>query len=162
MLADAGHMLTDSTALIPVPIAVSLATRVATARRHRTAAREVLAALGNASLLVGAARWMTKAPMILRPIRLDRRRSDARRAYRRALANTAGLIWCAVHAQAKSLNMRGVYLEGVFGDLVRLALAVVTAAGADLDHGLTNFDAGSAIAATSVVAIIPRTWIAIA
>src|SRR5207344_2326537 len=58
LLADAGHMLTDSTGLILALIAASLATRAATARRTFGLQRaEVLAALGNALLLVGVAVW---------------------------------------------------------------------------------------------------------
>jgi cobalt-zinc-cadmium efflux system protein len=49
LLADAGHVLTDSTGLIMALIAASLATRAATAKRTFGLQRaEVLAALANA------------------------------------------------------------------------------------------------------------------
>jgi cobalt-zinc-cadmium efflux system protein len=59
LLADAGHMLTDSTGLIMALIAAALATRAATVRRTFGLQRaEVLAALANALLLVGVAVWV--------------------------------------------------------------------------------------------------------
>src|SRR3954471_14795718 len=59
LLADAGHVLTDSTGLIMALIAASLATRAATVKRTFGLQRaEVLAALANALLLVGVAVWV--------------------------------------------------------------------------------------------------------
>ena len=57
LLADAGHMLTDSTGLIAL-IATSLAARPATAARtFGLQGVEILAALTNGLLLVGVAVW---------------------------------------------------------------------------------------------------------
>ena len=59
LLADAGHMLTDSTGLLLALLGASLATRAATARRTFGLQRaEVLAALANALLLVAISVWV--------------------------------------------------------------------------------------------------------
>jgi len=56
LLADAGHMLTDSTGLIIALVAATLATRPATSARTYGLQRvEVLAALANGMLLTGVA-----------------------------------------------------------------------------------------------------------
>jgi cobalt-zinc-cadmium efflux system protein len=155
LLADAGHMLTDSTGLILALIAASLATRAATARRTFGLQRaEVLAALGNALLLVGVAVWV-----LIQAV--DRLRNPAEIdgglmlvvAVVGVLANLAGLLVLRP-AQAKSLNMRGAYLE-VLGDLIG-SLAVVTAAVLILITGWTPIDPIASL--LIVVVIIPRAW----
>jgi cobalt-zinc-cadmium efflux system protein len=155
LLADAGHMLTDSTGLILALIAASLATRAATARRTFGLQRaEVLAALGNALLLVGVAVWvLIKAVDRLRnPVEIDAGLMLVVAAVG-VLANLAALLVLRP-AQAKSLNMRGAYLE-VFGDLIG-SLAVVAAAVLILITGWTPFDAIASL--LIVVVIIPRAW----
>lgn len=155
LLADAGHMLTDSTGLIMALIAAALATRAATVRRTFGLQRaEVLAALANALLLVGVAVWV----LIIAVERL-RNPAEIRSGLMLAvavvgvLANLAGVL--VLHpAQSKSLNMRGAYLE-VFGDLVG-SLAVILAAVLILITGWTPFDAIASLAI--VVLIIPRAW----
>jgi cobalt-zinc-cadmium efflux system protein len=112
LLADAGHMLTDSTGLLLALIAASLATRAATARRTFGLQRaEVLAALGNALLLVGVAVWvLIEAVERLRnPAEIDGSLMLVV-AVVGVLANLAGLLVLRP-AQAKSLNVRGAYLE---------------------------------------------------
>jgi cobalt-zinc-cadmium efflux system protein len=155
LLADAGHVLTDSTGLIMALIAASLATRAANAKRTFGLQRaEVLAALANALLLVGVAVWVLikavdrlsspheiDAPLMLVVATVG------------ALANLAGLLVLRP-AQSKSLNMRGAYLE-VFGDLVG-SIAVIIAAVLILITGWTPFDAIASLAI--VVLIIPRAW----
>jgi len=155
LLADAGHVLTDSTGLIMALIAASLATRAATAKRTFGLQRaEVLAALANALLLVGVAVCVLikafdrlgspheiDAPLMLVVATVG------------ALANLAGLLVLRP-AQSKSLNMRGAYLE-VFGDLVG-SIAVIIAAVLILITGWTPFDAIASLAI--VVLIIPRAW----
>ena len=155
LLADAGHMLTDSTGLIMALIAAALATRAATVRRTFGLQRaEVLAALGNALLLVGVAVWV----LIMAVERL-RNPAEIRSGLMLAvavvgvLANLAGLLVLRP-AQSTSLNMRGAYLE-VFGDLVG-SLAVIIAAVLILITGWTPFDAIASLAI--VVLIIPRAW----
>ncbi len=155
LLADAGHVLTDATGLIMALIAASLATRAATVKRTFGLQRaEVLAALGNALLLVAVAVWV----LIMAVDRL-RDPVDIRSglmlavAVVGALANLAGLLVLRP-AQSKSLNMRGAYLE-VFGDFVG-SLAVIVAAVLILITGWTPFDAIASLAI--VILIIPRAW----
>ena len=155
LLADAGHMLTDSTGLILALIAASLATRAATVKRTFGLQRaEVLAALGNALLLVGVAVWvLIKAVDRLRePVEIEAGLMLVVAAVG-ALANLAGLLVLRP-AQAKSLNMRGAYLE-VLGDLIG-SLAVVVAAVVILLTGWMPVDA--IVSLLIVVVIIPRAW----
>ena len=156
LLAEAGHVLTDSTGLVLALIAASLATRAATEKRTFGLQRaEVLAALGNALLLVGVAVWV----LIMA---VDRLRSNSVEinsslmlvvAIVGALANLASLLVLRP-AQAKSLNMRGAYVE-VLGDLIG-SVAVIVAAVLILITGWTSFDAIASLAI--VVLIIPRAW----
>ena len=155
LLAEAGHMLTDSTGLIMALIAASLATRAATVKRTFGLQRaEVLAALANALLLVGVAVWV----LIMA---VDRLRSPAEINSRLmlvvaivgVLANLVGLLVLRP-AQSKSLNMRGAYLEAL-GDFVG-SLAVIIAAALILITGWTPFDAIASLAI--VLLIIPRAW----
>ncbi|HEY5877877.1 MAG TPA: cation diffusion facilitator family transporter [Nakamurella sp.] len=63
LLADAGHMLTDSTGLLIALIAATLATRPATSARTYGLQRvEVLAAMVNGLLLTGIAVWVLVQP----------------------------------------------------------------------------------------------------
>jgi cobalt-zinc-cadmium efflux system protein len=155
LLADAGHMLTDSTGLTMALIATSLATRAATVKRTFGLQRaEVLAALANALLLVGIAVWvLIKAVDRLRdPVEIDSGLMLTV-AVVGVLANLAGLLVLRP-AQAKSLNMRGAYLE-VLSDLLG-SLAVIAAAVLILVTGWTPLDAIASIAI--VMLIIPRAW----
>jgi len=155
LLADAGHVLTDMTGLVLALIAASLATRAATEKRTFGLQRaEVLAALGNAMLLVGVAVWV----LIMAVDRLGSPteiRSELMLAVAvlGTIANLAGLLVLRP-AQSKSLNMRGAYLE-VFGDLVG-SIAVIIAAVLILITGSPIFDAIASLAI--VVLIIPRAW----
>jgi hypothetical protein len=72
------------------------------------------------------------------PSRLTRQQAHARGGCHRSPGNLAGLLVLRP-AQAKSLNMRGAYLE-VLGDLIG-SLAVVAAAVLILITGWTPFDA---------------------
>jgi len=155
LLADAGHMLTDSTGLILALIAASLATRAATAKRTFGLQRaEVLAALGNALLLVAVAVWvLIQAVNRLRnPIEIDGRLMLVI-AVVGVLANLAGLLVLRP-AQSTSLNIRGAYLE-VLSDLLG-SLAVIFAAVLILITGWAPFDAIASL--LIVVLIIPRAW----
>jgi cobalt-zinc-cadmium efflux system protein len=155
LLADAGHVLTDATGLIMALIAASLGTRAATAKRTFGLQRaEVLAALGNALLLVAVAVWVLimAVDRVRDPVEI---RSGLMLAVAvvGGLANLAGLLVLRP-AQSKSLNMRGAYLE-VFGDFVG-SLAVIVAAVLILITGWTPFDAIASLAI--VILIIPRAW----
>jgi cobalt-zinc-cadmium efflux system protein len=155
LLADAGHVLTDATGLIMALIAASLAARAATVKRTFGLLRaEVLAALGNALLLVAIAVWVLimAVDRLRDPVEI---RSGLMLAVAvvGALANLAGLLVLRP-AQSKSLNVRGAYLE-VFGDFVG-SLAVIVAAVLILITGWTPFDAIASLAI--VILIIPRAW----
>ena len=155
LLADAGHMLTDSAALILALIAASLATRAATAKRTFGLQRtEVLAALGNALLLVAVAVWVLiqAVDRLRNPIEINSRLMLVV-AVVGAFANLVGLLVLRP-AQSKSLNMRGAYLE-VLSDLLG-SLAVIAAAVLILITRWTPFDAIASI--TVVLLIIPRAW----
>ena len=155
LLADAGHVLTDATGLIMALIAALLAPRAATVKRTFGLQRaEVLAALGNALLLVAVAVWVVimAVERLREPVEI---RSGLMLAVAvvGALANLAGLLVLRP-AQSKSLNMRGAYLE-VFGDFVG-SLAVIVAAVLILITGWTPFDPIASLAI--VILIIPRAW----
>jgi cobalt-zinc-cadmium efflux system protein len=155
LLADAGHVLTDATGLIMALIAASLATRAATVKRTFGLQRaEVLAALGNALLLVAVAVWVLimAVDRLRDPVDIHSGLMLAV-AVVGALANLAGLLILRP-AQSKSLNMRGAYLE-VFGDFVG-SLAVIVAAVLILITDWTPFDAIASLAI--VILIIPRAW----
>ena len=155
LLADAGHMLTDSTGLVIALVATSLAARPATATRTFGLQRvEVLAALTNGLLLVGVAVWV-----LLRAIDRWNQPVDISSglmltvAVVGACANTAGLLILR-GGQAESLNLRGAYLE-VMGDLLG-SLAVIVAALVITFTGYTRADSIASIAI--FVLIIPRAW----
>ena len=155
LLADAGHMLTDSTGLLIALVATLLAARPATAQRTYGLQRaEVLAALANALLLVGVAVWV-----LLRAI--DRWNEPVEIssglmlavAVVGAVVNTIGLLVLR-QGQQQSLNLRGAYLE-VLGDLLG-SLAVIIAALVIMFTGFTRIDSIASLAI--FVMIIPRAW----
>ena len=155
LVADAGHMLTDSTGLIMALIAASLATRAATVKRTFGLQRaEVLAALGNALLLVAVAVWVLimAVERLRTPVEIQSGLMLIV-AVVGLLANLAALLVLRP-AQSKSLNMRGAYLE-VFGDVVG-SLAVIIAAVLIMITGWTPIDAIASLAI--VMLIIPRAW----
>jgi cobalt-zinc-cadmium efflux system protein len=155
LVADAGHMLTDSTGLIMALIAASLATRAATVKRTFGLQRaEVLAALGNALLLVAVAVWVLimAVERLRTPVEIQSGLMLIV-AVVGLVANLAALLVLRP-AQSKSLNMRGAYLE-VFGDLIG-SLAVIIAAVLIMITGWTPIDAIASLAI--VMLIIPRAW----
>jgi cobalt-zinc-cadmium efflux system protein len=155
LLADAGHMLTDSTGLVIALVATALAARPATTTRTFGLQRvEVLAALTNGLLLVGVAVWV-----LLRAIDRWNQPVDISSglmltvAAVGACANAAGLLILR-GGQAESLNLRGAYLE-VMGDLLG-SLAVIVAA---LVITFTGYTRADSIASLAIFAlIIPRAW----
>lgn len=155
LLADAGHMLTDTTGLVIALIAAALAARPATnARTYGLQRAEVLAALLNGLLLVGVAVWV-----LIQAISRWNEPADIHSglmlvvAVVGAIANVIGLLVLR-GGQAESLNLRGAYLE-VLGDLFG-SIAVIIAA---LVITLTGFTRADSIASLLIfVLILPRAW----
>ncbi|TDE88555.1 cation transporter [Occultella glacieicola] len=153
LLADAGHMLTDSAGLAIALVAASLAMRPATdARTYGWQRAEVLAALANATILCAVGvlvireaflRWNTE-PEIQGGLMLWV-------AVGGAVANAVSLI-ILLRASGESLNMRGAYLE-VLGDLLG-SIAVIVAAIVILTTGWLRADALASFAIG--VLILPR------
>ncbi len=162
LLADAGHMLSDSFGLVMALAAITVAQRAGSpARRtfgyHRT---EILAA--------GAQR---AGPA--RPVRLDRgaarsgRLGDAPEldgrlilaaGARRTGRRTSSACWCCAPARKESLNVRGAYLE-VLGDALG-SVAVIVSAAVIL---LTGWYDADPIASLVIAAlIVPRALVAAA
>jgi len=153
LLADAGHMLTDSTGLLIALIATLLAARPATTRRTFGLQRaEVLAALANVLLLVAVAVWVL--------VRAIDRWGDPVEvqssvmlwvAVAGAVANAVGLMILA-RGQSESLNLRGAYLE-VLGDLLGSAMVIIAA----VVIMVTGFNPADSIASLLIVVlIVPR------
>lgn len=155
LLADAGHMLTDSTGLVIALVAASLATRAATPNRTFGLQRvEILAALTNGLLLVGVAVWV-----LIRAVDRWQQPEHVNAALMLAIAvvgavaNTIGLLILR-GGKDESLNLRGAYLE-VLGDLMG-SIAVVVAA---IVIGLTGWTRADSIASLAIVVLIlPRAW----
>lgn len=153
LLADAGHMLTDSTGLVIALIASVLATRPATPSRTFGLQRiEVLAALTNGLLLVGIAVWV-----LIRAVGRWNEPTEISSglmllvAVVGAVANTAGLLILR-GGKDESLNLRGAYLE-VLGDLLG-SLTVIAAA---IAIALTGYTRADSIASFLIFAlIVPR------
>jgi cobalt-zinc-cadmium efflux system protein len=155
LLADAGHMLTDSTGLIIALIAATLATRPATSARTFGLQRvEVLAAMVNGVLLAGVAVWVLIRAIDRwnEPVEISSGLMLAVAAVG-ACANLAGLLILR-GGQAESLNVRGAYLE-VLGDLLGSVFVVIAA----LIITFTGFSKADSLASIAIfILIIPRAW----
>lgn len=155
LLADAGHLLADAAGVAAALVAAALARRPATSARTFGLLRaEILAALGNALLLVGVAGWVL--------VEAARRWSDPP-AVEVELMLTIAVVGAGANivsllllrdGQRESLNVRGAYLE-VLGDLVGSA-AVVVAGVVIASTGYTRADALASVAIG--VMILPRAW----
>ncbi len=155
LLADAGHMFTDSAGIGVALVATWLASRPATdTRTYGMQRAEILAALVNAVVLAGigcwvlveaASRW-SEPPDVETGLMLGV-------ALLGAAAN-AGCLLLLRDGQRTSLNLRGAYLE-VLGDLLG-SLAVVAAAVAIVTTGWARAD----VVASAVIGlmILPRAW----
>jgi cobalt-zinc-cadmium efflux system protein len=155
LLADAGHVFTDLAGLGLALAAVSIAGRPATNGRTFGLYRaEILAAAVNAVVLLGIAglilwqAWqrLTAPPEVASGLMLA--------VAMAGLVANAGSMYVLRDAQARSLNMRGAYLE-VMGDLAGSAAVVVAA----VAISLTGYRAADAIASVLIgLLILPRTW----
>ena len=155
LLADAGHMLSDLTALVIALIAIAISARPASDRRSYGSRRaEVFAALVNGLILLavvgyvaieGVGRLLDPAGTVVlgTPMLIF--------AAIGGLANVASLLVLR-GGRRNSINMRGAYLE-VLGDLVG-SIAVIIAAVIIL---LSGFVAADGIASLVVAGlIVPR------
>lgn len=155
LVADAGHMLADSTGLVIALIATGLATRPATAARTFGLQRvEILAALVNGLLLVAIAVWVLISAVDRwnEPVEISSTLMLTVAIFG-ALANLAALLVLRGGKDA-SLNLRGAYLE-VLGDLLG-SIAVIVAA---VVIALTGFTRADTLASLAIFAmLIPRAW----
>ncbi|WP_404442200.1 cation diffusion facilitator family transporter [Microbacterium marinum] len=155
LLADAGHMFTDSSALVVALIAASVAARPADDRHTYGYQRaEVLGALVNAVILVALCVWIAVEAFrrLLEP--------DAAEVQGLPMLVVAFVGLCAngvslyllSAAQRTSINVRGAYLE-VLGDLIG-SVMVLIAAGV---IWLTGWMPADALASLAIaVLIVPR------
>ncbi len=155
LLADAGHALTDVAGLGLALLAIWIGSRPASNERTFGYLRlEILAAVANAALLFAVAAFILYEAW--------RRLSDPPEVASGLMLAVAlvGLVingislWLLRHAQARSLNMRGAYLE-VMGDLAG-SVAVIAAAVVITVTGQTGADAVASV--VIALLILPRTW----
>jgi len=155
LLADAGHMLTDATALGLALIATWLAARPPTpAKTYGYYRAEILAALANALLLFGVAgsilveawhRLRVSAPVLAGPM-----------AAVAALGLAVNLLgaWLLQRGAHESLTVRAAYLE-VLSDALSSLAALLAAA----IMVVTGWTAADPLASAAIVfLILPRTW----
>lgn len=115
LLSDSGHMVTDAVGLGMAAVAISLARRSSTTSRRTFGLYrlEILAALGNAVLLVGVAGWVVVEAIS----RLDD--PPEVMSWPVLVMGAVGLavnvvsMWLLRADVADNLNMRGAYLEVV-------------------------------------------------
>jgi cobalt-zinc-cadmium efflux system protein len=155
LVADAGHVLADAAGIALALGAVWFAARPATPQRTFGYYRlEILAAVGNAVLLLGvagvvlweAARRLTDPPAVASSLMVT--------VAVVGLVANAGCLWLLRDGQRHSLNLRGAYLE-VWGDLLG-SVAVLAAAAVIALTGLRVAD--PVASAVIAVAILARTW----
>jgi cobalt-zinc-cadmium efflux system protein len=155
LLADAGHMFTDTAAIVLALSASYVATLPATPRRtfgyHRA---EILAALINAVVLLGVCGYLAVAGVrrLLDPVGVEAGQMLLF-AIVGLVANLASIALLAARRE-ESLNMRGAFLE-VLGDAFGSAAAIVAA----VVVLATGFDRADSIASLVIaVLILPRAW----
>jgi cobalt-zinc-cadmium efflux system protein len=155
LLADAGHVLTDVAAIGLALLAIWIGARPADAGRTFGYLRfEILAAAINAVLLFGVAafilfeawRRLADPPVVASGLMLL--------VALLGLAANGVSLWILREAQARSLNMRGAYLE-VMGDLAGSGAVIVAA----LVIALTGWMGADALASAAIaLLILPRAW----
>lgn len=155
LLADAGHMLTDSTGLVIALVASLLAARPATPARTFGLQRiEVLAAMINGFLLVGIAVWV-----LIQAVERWNEPAEISSglmlvvAVAGAVANAVGLM-ILQGGKDESLNLKGAYLE-VLGDLLGSVTVVVAA----IVITFTGYTRADSIASILIfILIVPRAF----
>ena len=155
LLADAGHVFTDVAGISLALVAIWVAGRAPSpARTYGWYRAEVLAAVANALILTAVSGYI-----LLEAWRRLSEPVEITSGLMLAIALVGGgvnlvSVWILRGPQARSLNMRGAYLE-VLGDLLG-SIAVVIAAVVIL---LTGFTAADAIASALIaLMILPRAW----
>ena len=155
LVADAGHVFTDVFGVGFALTAIWIAGRPATSERTFGFLRlEILAAVANALLLFGVSayvlyeawRRLAEPPEVTAGLMLAVA----------VLGLGANLVsWYLLRdAQARSLNMRGAYLE-VVGDLVGSGAVIVAA----VVIAITGWTGADAVASVLIaLLILPRTW----
>lgn len=155
LFADAGHMFTDTAAIVVALSASYVATLPASPRRtfgyHRA---EILAALINAVVLLGVCGYLAYAGVsrLLDPVGVD----AGQMLVFASVGLAANLVSMALLAarREESLNMRGAFLE-VLGDAFGSAAAIVSG----VIVLTTGFDRADSIASLVIaVLILPRAW----
>tara|TARA_R110002110_G_scaffold3104_7_gene15914 strand:- start:33134 stop:34045 length:912 start_codon:yes stop_codon:yes gene_type:complete len=156
LIADAGHMLTDTGALMLAWVATRLASRPADeARSYGYARAEILAAFANGIVMIGVVVWialeaagriMAPAPVLGGPMLVI--------AVAGLLVNIAAFK--LLYGGENNLNMRGAALH-VIGDMLG-SLAAIVAAGVIL---LTGYTIADPILSVLVALLILRSAIAI-
>ena len=155
LLADAGHMLSDSFGLVMALAAIAVAQRGAPAGSPRTFGyhrTEILAAGANGLLLVGLCAWIVVSAVrrLGDPVELEAWPVLAAGAVG-LVVNVIGLLVLRSGA-GESLNVRGAYLE-VMGDALG-SIAVLVSAVVILATGWYRADAVASLAIA--VLILPR------
>jgi cobalt-zinc-cadmium efflux system protein len=155
LFADAGHMFTDTAAIVVALSASYVATLPASPRRtfgyHRA---EILAALINGVVLLGVCGYLAYAGVarMVDPVEIDAPQMLVFAVVGLA-ANLVSLGLLAAR-RTESLNMRGAFLE-VLGDTFGSAAAIL----AGVVVITTGFDRADPIASLVIaVMILPRAW----
>jgi cobalt-zinc-cadmium efflux system protein len=155
LFADAGHMFTDTAAIVVALSASYVATLPASPRRtfgfHRA---EILAALINAVVLLGVCGYLAYAGVVrlLDPVEVD---ADQMLVFA-VVGLVANLVSIGLLTarRSSSLNMRGAFLE-VLSDAFGSAAAIVAA----LVVLASGFDRADSLASLLIaVLILPRAW----
>lgn len=155
LLADAGHMLTDSSGLIIALIAASVAARPADERHTYGYQRaEVLGALLNAVILIALCVWIGVEAVgrLVAPGEAEVQGLPMLVVAVIGLVANGVSMYLLSAAQRSSINVRGAYLE-VLGDLIGSAVVLVAAA----VIWLTGWMPADAVASLLIaVLIVPR------
>lgn len=155
LLADAGHMVTDATAILLALSASLVATLPPSARRtfgyHRA---EILAALLNALVLLGICGFLAYAGItrLVQPVHVHAGQMLLFAAIG-LVANLAS-VWLLLDRRDQSLNMRAAFLEvstDAFGSAAVVVAGIVIAT--------TGFVRADPVASLLIAAmILPRSW----
>src|ERR1700712_5475050 len=155
LFADAGHMFTDTAAIVVALSASYVASLPASPRRtfgyHRA---EILAALINAVVLLGVCGYLAYAGVrrLVHPVHVD----APQLLVFAAVGLLASLVSLGLLAERRqeSLNMRGAFLE-VLGDAFGSGAAII----AGLVVLTAGCDRADSIASLVIaVMILPRAW----